>query len=154
MKKAFEKYVSNGIIIIGVIVLIYFAYSFLFPAPGEKGLENYVSLGSLNTITTGTTDDDDITIELTPQKIENGKLFVAIAVNTHSVDLSQFNLQELVVLDYKGDKIKPISAPSLSGHHANGELVFEVGKQPSTVTITIRGIPKQSERIYNWIVPK
>lgn len=101
------------------------------------------------TITTGTTESGDVEIALTPQWRE-GKLYINMAVNTHSVDLSQFDLRQITTLKYDNKEIKSAKAPSLSGHHSNSMLVFDVAEQPNTFTVVMRNIPVMSERVFQW----
>ena len=72
------------------------------------------------------------------------------SVNTHSVDLSQYDLLQITTLEYNGNVIKPRSAPSLSGHHNSGTLVFDTGKELKTFKIIIKDIPDIKERIFEW----
>ena len=85
------------------------------------------SISTMSVIkSTGSTSMGDVEIELKPHEITNGQLKVDISANTHSVELDQFDLKEIVTLEYGGELIKPISAPTLSGHHVSGTLVFDV----------------------------
>lgn len=148
MQESKQEYILYGIIIVGVVILGYFMYGFLFSS--DTGFSPVSSPLSLTTISTGSTEEGDVSIDLTPQKIEGGKLFVSLVANTHSVDLSGFNLKQIISLTFDGKVIKPVDAPTLSGHHANGMLVFNVGKQLSSFVITIEGIPQQQKRVYQW----
>ncbi len=123
---------------------------------GTAGLpENAAAAASpspkaFETIYSGSVDSGDVAVDLTPIGIIGGKLRVGIGVNTHSVDLSQFDLARITTLEYSGKSLKPESAPSLAGHHTSGTLVFNVGEPVSSFKITIRGIPKVEERIFEW----
>ncbi len=110
---------------------------------------NKATGSGFRTISTGSTDEGDVAVDLTPVEIKDGKLRVSIAANTHSVDLTQFDLKKLAVLEYNGKTASPSSADSLSGHHANGELVFDTG-DVKEFTIRIKGIPKTEERVFAW----
>ncbi len=101
------------------------------------------------TITTGTTESGDVEIALTPQWRE-GKLYINLAANTHSVDLSQFDLQKLTTLSYNKKDIKPAPVAKLSGHHSNNMLVFDMIEQPRTFAVIIRNIPAMPERVFAW----
>lgn len=106
----------------------------------------------VETIATGSTESGDVLIEITPA-IENSKLIALVSFNTHSVDLSKFDLQEITTLEYGGKTIKPSAAPSLSGHHASGEIVFDIDGEDAIseeFQIRILGIPAEEERIYEW----
>jgi len=102
------------------------------------------------TLTTGTTDQGDVSISLTPQGVKDGTFVVAFAVNTHSVDLSVFDLTQIVTLEYDGKKIAPVSAPRMNGHHVNGVMVFTLKKAPEQFKITMAEIPLQEKRVYQW----
>ena len=62
------------------------------------------------TIATGSTQTNDVLIGLTPARIENNRLEINFVANTHSVDLSQFDLMKITTLSYDNKQIKPISA--------------------------------------------
>lgn len=102
------------------------------------------------TQSTGTTGTGDVQIDLTPHDFNNGILEVDMAVNTHSVDLSQFDLKEITTLTIDGQEFKPTEAPSLSGHHSGGTLVFNPQKEADSFTITITGIPQPQSRKFSW----
>ena len=104
-------------------------------------------------ISTGSTGPGDVSVELTPFSSENGLLKVNIAVNTHSVDLSQFDLKEITLLEYKDKFYKPVEAPALRGHHSNGILTFNISPENNideSFTIKISGIPNVKERVFSW----
>jgi len=73
-----------------------------------------------------------------------------MSVNTHSVDLSQFDLKEIITLEYNGKIEKPISAFSLQGHHSNGKLLFNVKEELTLFSVIIDGIPKVNKRVFTW----
>ncbi|MBI3051214.1 hypothetical protein HYY74_02045 [Candidatus Woesearchaeota archaeon] len=108
-----------------------------------------VSPAGLEAKSTGSTGDGDVLIELTPKQLVNGLLEVDVAANTHSVDLSQYDLGRAVRLVAGGKEIFPESAPQLSGHHASGIMRFNLGNSKE-FTIMISGIPKEDRRIYSW----
>lgn len=104
-------------------------------------------------ITTGSTESGDVEITLTPEPIRDGQFIIKVSANTHSVDLSSFDLTEITTLEYEGRTVAPVSAPTLSGHHASGEIIFAVAEEITeytNYTIRINGIPKEEQRIYSW----
>ena len=103
-----------------------------------------------NTIFSGSLENGDAVVELTPKGFENGKFKVDVSLNTHSVDLSQFDLMKTTLLEYDGKKIKPESAPKLAGHHNYGTMIFNLDKSPESFKITITGIPNVEERVFEW----
>ena len=104
----------------------------------------------LRTVSTGSTQTGDVLIELTLISMPDGKLQFGMAANTHSVDLSQYNLMELTTLEYNGKAIKPISAPQLSGHHTSGNVIFNAGSDLKNFKVVIKGIPNVEERAFEW----
>ena len=93
--------------------------------------------------------ESTVTVDLTP-KFENGKLYVDIEINTHTVDLSQYDLKDIVALEFEGKSIKPVSAPKLSGHHNSVQLIFDVGKELSNFKIIVKDLPDIQERVFEW----
>ncbi len=98
----------------------------------------------------GSMGSGDVLIELTPKEVKDGKLVIKFAINTHSVNLSRFNLKEIATLKYEEKTLKPITADRLSGHHSSGVFVFDVGKKINSFRIKIKGIPKNIERVFTW----
>lgn len=96
------------------------------------------------------TSESGVTINLMPKGFNNGKLYVDISVNTHTVNLDDYDLKSLTVLEFEGKSIKPISAPKLSGHHTSGTLIFDTGKELKAFKIKIKGFPDIEERVFEW----
>lgn len=105
---------------------------------------------TFGTRSSGSMNQGDVLIELTPKYIAPGKLIVKFAMNTHTVDLSQFNLKELTTLLYGSKKVKPTEANRLRGHHSFGLIVFDLEENPEKFSISITGIPKDKERTFLW----
>ena len=103
-----------------------------------------------DTISTGTTDSGDVSVDLTPVEINNGKISVRIDVNTHSVDLNQYDLNKITTLYIDNKTYYPEEAPKLEGHHSSGLIVFNTGKDSSSFSVKIKGIPKVEERVFEW----
>ncbi|PIN73684.1 hypothetical protein COV20_05685 [Candidatus Woesearchaeota archaeon CG10_big_fil_rev_8_21_14_0_10_45_16] len=108
---------------------------------GAKGFE---------TKSTGTTAMGDVAIQLSPHGVNDGKMKVDVSIDTHSVELGDFDLKEITTLHIAGKKFKPVEASGLSGHHASGMMVFDINVDPDEFTIVIEGIPEQHERRYVW----
>lgn len=132
-----------GITVFGIIFLLNSDFYVKTEAVGEFN-------NNLNPISSGSTDPGDVSIMLTPVSVANGILQVEIAANTHSVDLSQFDLKKITTLEYQNKVFKPISASILSGHHSSGMITFDVGGDADGFTIKINGIPSTEERVFEW----
>ena len=156
MKKDYGKYILYGLLAVVIVVAI-FAFTG-FPGniykktanPGASINQEKDTLSRYKSTVTGDTGPGGVSVELTPNAVSNGQLRVGISVNTHSVDLGQFDLKQITTLEYNGKLIKLVSAPSLGGHHSNGELIFEVDEDVESFSIKIIGIPKVEERVFEW----
>lgn len=146
-------------IIVAVLMAALVAGGFLFfragvPKPESTGPppKNPDGPGQrFEKISSGSTNSGDVSVELTPHaSLEGGKMVVDISVNTHSVDLTRFDLRGLTLLEYGAASLRPVSALKLEGHHNSGTLVFETGTMPKEFTIRIRGIPAVEERVFTW----
>ena len=138
-----------GLLILAFGGLVYAVFGFFGLNFGKSTNLDAGNLG-LQAISTGTTGDGDVAIELTPLNFAEGKLIVAFAANTHSVALDKFDLSRITVLEYEGKAINPSSAPIMSGHHVNGKLVFNIGKKIGSFIIKINSLPKIKERVFEW----
>ena len=49
-----------------------------------------------------------------------------------------------------GKSINPTSAPSLSGHHNSGTLIFELKNEPNNFIIKVRDFPDEFMRTFEW----
>jgi len=138
--------------ILGGIVFIIILGIFLISSWKDNLLDgkSIANIGSFLPKSSGTTNNDDVEIVLTPKQVNNGILEVVVNTNTHSVDLSQFDLTQLATLEYNGNEVKPNSAPKLSGHHVSGSLNFKVDNAINKFTIKIQGIPMDKERTFVW----
>jgi len=94
--------------------------------------------------------ESTVSIDLEPHQYENGVLDIDIYLNTHSVEMSQFDLKKQVKLVINDKEYYPVEAPLLSGHHNSGTLRFEIPEKPDTHKIIITGIPDIEERVFEW----
>ena len=145
-------YIVYGILAVAAVILIYSVFGLFNNANSNVVVQNNQNniVSGFKTISTGTTDPGDVSVDLTPRGLVNGQFQVDFEINTHSVDLSQFDLRKITVLEYDGKKINPMSAPKLEGHHSSGALTFNVAEDLTGFKITIKGIPKVDERVFEW----
>jgi Spy/CpxP family protein refolding chaperone len=110
-----------------------------------------------------------VTVEvtlLTPdQPRADGKLAVQVKLDTHAVDLDQYQLEKLAVLrDGQGREVQALSLESASGsgHHREGVLTFPgtdasgkpvLGPEAKAFTLILRGIGGVPERVFRWQLP-
>lgn len=156
-----EKIIVGTIIIAGAGLLIFSIIGLVdtlsvgSPAKTPKNTELTPTPTASNAVPSANalsrTSEGEVSVELLPKEYKEGKFIVGIGVNTHTVgDLDQYNLQEIITLITKGKSYKPISTPSLSGHHNSGELVFELPQEPTEYQITIVGLDAVPTRNFNW----
>ena len=92
-----------------------------------------------------------VSVELTPERMREGRLEVEIRVNTHTVnDLDKYDLKQITTLEFADESINPTSAPKLEGHHNRGTLAFPLSALPSAFSIKIRGLDKPELRVFSW----
>ncbi len=91
--------------------------------------------------------------------VDNDKLVFDVSMDTHSVDLDQYNLGSLsVLLDEQGKQYIPTSWESPSGgHHRNGTLTFATPDSLSQgktkyVELIVRDVAGVGERVFKWEV--
>jgi len=144
-----QDYILFGILAIAAIGLAFTAFSFFGSGQeAQTGKANPESAAKSQY--QKKTSEGEVTIDLTPKSFKNGNMYFDVEFNTHTVDLSQFDLKRLVVLEADGKQIAPLSVPALSGHHNSGEFVFNTGKELNRFKIKINGIPDVNERALGW----
>ncbi len=134
MKMKQKKIISLGVL----ILLIFLGCSKISPTE-EKKQPTFASK----------TSDGEVSITLTPT-YEDGTLVVQYALNTHSVDMSSFDLQQQVVLQSNGQTYYATNKPILSGHHNNGNLHFKISPLLTSFEIITTDIPDVKERRLSW----
>jgi Spy/CpxP family protein refolding chaperone len=103
---------------------------------------------------------------LTPDKPRaDGKLAVQVKLETHTVNLDQYQLEQLALLrDAQGREVPALGleSPSGGGHHREGVLTFPgtdasgkplLSHEAKTLTLILRGIGGVSERVFRWQLP-
>ena len=138
------------VLFFAVIIGIYVVYGFINEPSGSQINTQTVLQQKYNTISTGTTDSGDVSVDLTPRGVVNGQFQVDFEINTHSVELSQYDLAKITALEYNGKKINPMNAPKLEGHHSSGTLTFNFEEDLNNFKITMKGIPNVEERVFEW----
>lgn len=96
------------------------------------------------------TSQGAVTIEVTPLGYEGGIFTIRHALNTHTIDMSGFDLQKQVTVVFKGERYQSINKPQLSGHHNTVELQFRLASKPDSFEILISDIPDVKERRLSW----
>ncbi|MDP3879022.1 MAG: hypothetical protein Q8Q07_01785 [Dehalococcoidales bacterium] len=98
-----------------------------------------------------------VTIDVQRTEGENGSLTFNVAMNTHSVDLDQYDLAQLTILrDDRGNEYLPVSWDSASGgHHRQGTLTFPLpasvsGGEAKYLEMVIRDVAGIEERVLRW----
>ena len=120
--------------------------------PNNANTENNANAepAAYQTKSSGSLQNGDVLIEMTPVGIKNGKFEIGITANTHSVDLSQFDLMQITTLIYENKNIRPLSAPALNGHHSSGTIIFDTKKEISNFKIIVNNIPNMEKRVFEW----
>ena len=136
--------------LLGLSIIIVLASYWYTSSSSPVPVNGNSNAAAFQTITSGSTDPGSAQVDLTPESALNGQLKADFAINTHSVDLSQYDLVKITTLEYGGKKINPVSAPALQGHHTSGTLIFNVDQNLNKFKITITGIPNVQERVFEW----
>lgn len=120
------------------------------PSPGSSSHEPANLLVQSNS-------EGQVTIEVTWIRDGDGLIVFDVAMNTHEVDLDNYDLGELVVLrDDEGKEFTPVSWESgPGGHHRQGILSFPLPDSLSQgkakyIEMIIRDIAGIDERVLRW----
>ena len=127
---------------------------------GTQATGGYGSTAGAKSPTNGArqgNNEGSVTVEAQWKGVQGGSLVFGITMNTHAVDLDQYDLAKLTVLnDDSGKEYSPVSwRSSPGGHHREGTLIFPLPDslqqdQTKYVRMVIKGIAGVNERILQW----
>ncbi len=156
------------IVFAGVMVLVLTACSLaptVAPAPrsaqpsATTAQSSQPATGKSNgaKLPTKSNEGGSVTVDVTPTALEVGKpLAFDIAMNTHSVDLSDDLTKIATLRDDTGKEYKPTAwdGPDGGGHHRSGTLQFaSLSPKPKYVELVIKGLAQVPERVFRWDLP-
>ena len=106
---------------------------------------------------TKSNEGGSVTVEVKPTALDVGKPIVFdIAMNTHSVDLSDDMTKITILRDDAGKEFKPTAwdGPDGGGHHREGTLTFAaLANKSKFVELVIQGLAGVPERVFKWDLP-
>jgi hypothetical protein len=95
-----------------------------------------------------------VTVDAKPSALQVGQpIEFDIALNTHSVDLSDDMTKITTLRDDAGNEYKPIAweGAGPGGHHRSGTLKFAaLASKPKYVELVIKGLATVPERVFRW----
>jgi hypothetical protein len=98
-----------------------------------------------------------VTVDVQPAAFQVGNpIAFVIAMNTHSVDLSDDLVRISTLRDDSGKEYKPTGwdGPVGGGHHRSGTLTFAaLPNKPKFVELVIKGLAGVPERVFKWDLP-
>ncbi len=146
------RFVKSSLVAIFILVVVAIAVGCSSPSPTQDKSSSQPTNGLVQSNTGGS-----ITIDVEWIKAEDGYLIFDVAMNTHSVDLDQYDLGRLAVLrDDAGNEYNPVSWDSAAGgHHRQGTLTFPLPDSLSQgtakyVEVVIRDVADIAERVLKW----
>ena len=97
------------------------------------------------------TSEGSVTIDLTPKNFDGNNFYVDVGLNTHTLDLSNFDLNT----NSKSEFFLTVSFDSshnatITINNVSGTLVFVVNEMPKNFAIAINGIPDLPIRRFEW----
>ncbi len=106
---------------------------------------------------TQSSNGGSVTVDVKPTALTVGEpVSFDIAMNTHSVDLSDDMAKISVLRDDTGKEYAPTSweGGGAGGHHRSGTLLFPaLTSKPKSVELVIKGLAKVPERVFKWDLP-
>lgn len=98
-----------------------------------------------------------VTVDIKPESLKVDEPVVFdVAMNTHSVDLSDDMTKISLLRDDAGKEYKPTGwdGPAGGGHHRSGTLRFPaLAGKPKSVELIIKGLAGVPERVFQWDLP-
>ena len=131
------------------------------PQREEGSYPDYPSSGyPVNKPTNGMVQSDtggSVTIDIEWMPGKDNSLIFNVAMNTHSVNLDQYDLGKLAILrDATDNEYQPLSWDSTpGGHHRRGILIFSLpdsisNEETEYLEMVIRDVAGINERVLRW----
>jgi hypothetical protein len=146
------RILRNGLIV-GVLVLLGLILVGLSVVDRSNGRETDTK-GMTRTVEGGS-----VTVAATWEGLAADPVF-DITMDTHSVNLDDFDLSKLAVLRVDGVEVQPIEWDAATGgHHREGTLTFSatapdgsllIGPETATIELVVRDVAGVPERIFQW----
>ncbi len=160
-KEYVRMFSTLGVIVVLMLAVLIAGCSRGFVSQGKEDVPTAPpSVPSSHSPTNGlvqSSSGEAVTIDIEWEGKENGSLVFHVAMNTHSVDLDQYDLGELAILrDNEGKEYHPVSWDSApGGHHRQGVLTFPLPDSLSQgeakyIEIVIRDVDGIKERLLKW----
>lgn len=92
----------------------------------------------------------DISFALTPRTTAENHLVVDVRADTHSGDLADLDLSQLVSVEIDGSVYQPIAATRLGGHHGSASVTFDIGVDLDRFTVAIGAVRGMDEQRLDW----
>ncbi len=109
---------------------------------------------SASAFETKSSSGGSVTVDVKPTALQVGQPIVFdIALNTHSVDLSDDLTKIAILRDDTGGEYKPTAweGAGPGGHHREGALKFAaLTRKPKYVELVIKGLATVPERVFRW----
>lgn len=104
---------------------------------------------------TQSSNDQGVTVKVTPKSIgsPDSRWEFAVALDTHSADLSNDLTQSATLATDDGRTLKPVSwvGAAPGGHHREGVLAFDVpAPRPSAIELRIVRPGESAARTFRW----
>ncbi len=109
-----------------------------------------ITFESMHRSSTGNMNDGGVKMGMEPYSFEDGTFRVKFFANTHTINLGTYDMMERTHLEYGDREYIPVSVDRMRGHHAGGEIVFNLPEAPDHFRIIVRGLPNVQERIFDW----
>lgn len=94
--------------------------------------------------------EGEIAFEITPRPWKSGRLILDVRANTHSGDLAEVKLKDVVKLRVGDQTYRAVDATLLSGHHAAGTVTFEVPEAPKRFSVEMTGVRSMNDLKFEW----
>jgi len=121
----------------------------------EPTAVQFLKKGEYPSFASGVMEPGNIRLELSPEGFDNTVFKVRFFANAHDMVLDPYDLALMTTLSDGELRFTPSFSDKMKGHHDSGLIFFDFGKlhtpdSLSTFSITVRGLPKEEVRVFNW----
>lgn len=150
-----EKPLINNAVVVATFAIVVAAVSFLSGRMGQP-VKSAAAQGGTTAVSpsdglTKTNSENGMTVSVTPKRNTDGSWGFLVAIDNHSVSVTQDMVEASLLTDANGKTVKPTSwaGDPPGGHHRKGTLTFGALSSPP-VSVTIRDLGGVPERTFTW----
>lgn len=143
--------ITNGVVMLAFIIVVGIVWFVSLPASVKTSSAG--AAASTGNLGAQTSDENGMTVAVTPKRQGAGQWQFDVAINNHSQNVTQDMVAVSSLTDQAGIVYRPTgwNGDPPEGHHRSGTLIFSsLPTNVTSFTLTLRDLGGVAERTFRW----